>query len=36
MREIILKKYPDLPEDVVNESVEYVFGKKSREATMIK
>ena len=30
LREIILKKYPDLSEDVVNESVEYVFGKKSR------
>ena len=36
LKQIILKKHAEYPEDVINESVEYVYNKKSREATMIK
>ena len=36
MKQIILKRHAEYPEDVLNESVEYVYNKKSREANMIK
>ena len=36
MKQIISKKHGEYPEDVIEESVEYVYNKKSREATMIK
>ena len=36
LKGIYNKQYPDYPTEIVNQSIEFVFKKKAREANMIK